>query len=54
MITIEVVENPGFFEQYGDWLYLGLIAAVLTVFFWRRQHQVRAKQSSVNQGIPKP
>lgn len=41
MITIEIVENPGFFELYGTYVYLGVIALFLAAFFWRRAKQGR-------------
>jgi len=41
MITIEIVEDPGFFELYGTYVYLGIIALFLAAFFWRRVKQGR-------------
>lgn len=43
MIMIEIVEDPGFFEQFGSYIYTLIIIATLGYFFWRRYQQGREK-----------
>ncbi|MBN1594609.1 hypothetical protein JW933_01655 [candidate division FCPU426 bacterium] len=43
MITIEIVEDPTFFELYGNYIYMGVIILFLALFFWRRYQQGRSR-----------
>ncbi len=36
MITIEVVDNPSFWDYAGEYVYLGLVVVLLGLFAWRK------------------
>lgn len=41
MITIEVVDEPGFWDYAGEYGYLGVIVVLLGVFLWRKYYLMR-------------
>jgi predicted negative regulator of RcsB-dependent stress response len=36
MITIEVVDNPSFWDYAGEYVYVGIIVLFVGLFLWRR------------------
>jgi predicted negative regulator of RcsB-dependent stress response len=36
MITIEVVDNPTFWDYAGEYVYVGIVVLFVGLFLWRR------------------